>query len=114
EREGATLFMVLFAAYAALLSRRSGQEDFAIGTHVAGRARVETERLIGAFINTLVLRVDLSGAPTFEEIVARVRKTALGAYAHQDLPFAKVVQALAVERNLSRGPLYQTIFRRQN
>ncbi|MGK5519653.1 condensation domain-containing protein, partial [Micromonospora sp. URMC 107] len=93
-REGATLFMVLVAGFTAALHRVTGQDDIAIGTAASGRSRAEVENLIGFFVNTLVLRTDVSGDPTFRELLARVRETTLGAYAHQDLPYEQVVRAL--------------------
>ena len=110
RREGATLFMTLLAAFQVLLYRYSGQEDLAVGVPVAGRSRPELEGLIGLFVNTLVLRGDLSGAPSFKEHLARVRTRALDAYAHQDLPFEKLVEELAPKRDLSRNPLFQVCF----
>jgi amino acid adenylation domain-containing protein len=106
----ATLFMTLLAGFAVLLSRYSGQEDFAVGALTAGRNRPETEGLIGLFVNTVVLRVDLRGDPTFREGLARVRETALEAYAHAELPFEKLVEELHPERDLSRNPLVQVTF----
>jgi amino acid adenylation domain-containing protein len=108
--ENATLFMTLLAAFQVLLWRYSGQEDVAVGSLSAGRNRAETEGLIGFFVNTLVLRTNLGGNPTFRELVARVRDTALGAYAHSDLPFEKLVELLHPERDLSRNPLVQVTF----
>ena len=100
RREGATVFMTLVSAFSVLLSRFAGQADFTLGTAVAGRHRLEIESLIGFFVNTLVLRPDLSGTPRFTELVSRVRREALDAYAHQDLPFEKLVEGLAPERSL--------------
>src|SRR5207237_8964626 len=91
-----------------------GQEGVAVGAPVDHRRRAETEEMIGYFVNTLVLRTDVSGNPTFRELVQRVRETALGAYAHQDLPFEKLVEELAPERNLSFTPLFQVVFAMQN
>ena len=105
RREGATLFMTLVAAFQALLARHTGQEDIVVGTSVANRDRPEIEGLIGFFVNTLILRSDLSGDPTFRELLERVREVAIGAYANQDLPFEKLVQELRPQRNLGRNPL---------
>ncbi|MBI4662221.1 MAG: amino acid adenylation domain-containing protein [Verrucomicrobia bacterium] len=110
HREDVTQFMLLLAALQTLLFRYSGQADVAVGSPIAGRRRVETESLIGFFANTLVLRVNLSGDPTFREVLRRVRQVALEAYSHQDLPFEKLVEGLQVERNLSHSPLFQVMF----
>jgi natural product biosynthesis luciferase-like monooxygenase protein/amino acid adenylation domain-containing protein len=110
QKEGVTLFMLLLAAFQTLLHRYSGQEDVLVGSPIAGRTRVETENLIGVFLNMLVLRGDLSGDPTFRELLKRVRKTALEAYGHQDVPFEKLVDALQPQRDLSRSPLIQVMF----
>jgi amino acid adenylation domain-containing protein len=107
---GATLFMVLLACFDVLLARWAGQEDVVVGAPIANRNRAETEPLIGFFVNTLVLRVDLSGNPTFLELLDRTRGVALDAYAHQDLPFEKLVEELKPPRDLSRNPLVQVIF----
>ncbi|HEX3554229.1 MAG TPA: amino acid adenylation domain-containing protein, partial [Thermoanaerobaculia bacterium] len=112
--EGATLFMTLLAGFGALLSRWSAQPDLAIGTVIAGRNRVEVENLIGLFVNTLVLRVDLRGAASFRELLARVRRATLEAFAHQDLPFEKLVDELAPARSLAYSPLFQVLFVLQN
>jgi amino acid adenylation domain-containing protein len=111
---GATLFMTLLAAFHTLLSRHSGQHDLAVGSPVAGRGRAETEGLIGLFVNTLVLRGDLAGNPTFAELLDREREVALGAFGHQDLPFALLVEALRPERRLGRYPFVEVLFSLQN
>jgi amino acid adenylation domain-containing protein len=109
-RESATLFMTLLAAFKILLARYSGQDDIVVGTPIAGRTHTEIEGLIGCFLNTLVLRTDLSGGPTFKELVARVRETALGAYANQELPFERLVEELQPARSLGHNPLFQVLF----
>ncbi|HYO12562.1 MAG TPA: amino acid adenylation domain-containing protein, partial [Thermoanaerobaculia bacterium] len=114
RRRGATLFRVLLAAFQGLLSRLTGQEDLTVGSPVANRNRAETEGLIGFFVNTLVLRGDLSGDPGFGELLARTRESALGAYAHQDLPFEKLVAELQPERDLAHSPLFQVMLIVQN
>jgi non-ribosomal peptide synthetase component F/acyl carrier protein len=114
QREGATLFMVLLAAFQTLLQRYSGQEEIVVGTPVAGREQPETEALIGFFVNTIVLRGDLSGNPSFTELLRRVRETTLAAYAHQQLPFEKLVEALQPQRSLSHSPLFQVMIVLQN
>ena len=114
RKGGGTLFMTLLSAFEVLLYRYSGQADFAVGTPIAGRTRSEMEGLIGFFVNTLVLRADLSGDPGFRELLGRVRHAALGAYAHQDLPFDKLVGVMHPGRDASRTPLFQVMFVLQN
>ena len=111
---GVTPFMTLFAAFNVLLSRYSSQHDLVVGTPIANRTRAETESLIGFFTNTLALRTDLSGEPTFREVVARVKDATLSAYEHQDLPFEKIVEALEVPRDTSRSPVFQVLFSLDN
>jgi amino acid adenylation domain-containing protein len=110
RREGATPFMTLLAGFQVLLGRLSGQDDFAVGTPIAGRTREELEPVIGFFLNNLVLRADLAGDPGFTDLLTRVRETTLGAFAHQDVPFESVVEALRPPRHLNRTPLFQVLF----
>ncbi|WP_254564071.1 non-ribosomal peptide synthetase [Oscillatoria sp. HE19RPO] len=110
KRVGVTLFMTLLAAFQTLLYRLSGQDDIVVGTPVGGRNRQEIEGLIGFFVNSLVLRTDLSGNPSFEQLLGKVREVALQAYTHQDLPFEQLVEALHPTRDLSYTPLFQAMF----
>ncbi|HKV42476.1 MAG TPA: condensation domain-containing protein, partial [Blastocatellia bacterium] len=114
RRDGATLFMVLLAAFKLLVYRYTGQHDLIVGTPIANRNRQELEPLIGFFLNTLVLRTDLSGNPSFRELLARVRDVALGAYSHQDIPFEMLVEELKPSRDLGRPPLFQLMFNMLN
>jgi amino acid adenylation domain-containing protein/FkbH-like protein/FkbM family methyltransferase len=114
RREGATLYMTLLAAFDVLLSRYSGQQEVVVGTDIANRNRAETEGLIGFFVNQLVMRADLSGEPSFRELLRRVRETALGAYAHQDVPFEKLVEELQPQRRMDQTPLFQVKLILQN
>jgi amino acid adenylation domain-containing protein len=114
QREGVTVFMALLAVLQALLNRYTGQEDILVGTPVANRTRKELEGLIGYFLNTLVLRADLSGDPTFRELLRRIRETTLAALGHQDLPLEKLIDALQPERSQSYTPLFQVFFVLQN
>jgi amino acid adenylation domain-containing protein len=114
REEGVTLFMTLLAATQALLSRQSGEQDVAVGAPVAGRQWTETEGLIGCFLNTLVLRTDLSGSPSFRELVSRVRTVTVEAYSNQTVPFEAVLAHLNLQRDLSRTPLFQVLFNMLN
>ncbi|MEP6486691.1 amino acid adenylation domain-containing protein [Microcoleus vaginatus GB2-A3] len=110
QQEGVTLFMMLLAAFKTLLYRYTEQEDIVVGTVSAGRNRPELEGLIGFFLNTLVLRTDMSGSPSFRQLLGRVREITLAAYAHEDLPFEKLIPTLQPDRNLSHNPLFQVAF----
>src|SRR5947209_1785531 len=114
RREGVTLFMTLLAAFQTLLFRYTDQDDIVVGIPIAGRTDSKLEKLIGCFINTLALRTDLAGNPTFRELLRRVREMTLDAYEHQDIPFEKLVEELQPERDLSRNPLTQVMFGLQN
>jgi len=110
RREGASMFMTLLAGFNVLLSRLTGQEDVVVGSPSAGRRRMETEGLIGLFLNVLVLRTDLSGAPSFQELLARVKTVVLNAYRYQEVPFERLLEELQPERVLSRSPFFQVLF----
>ncbi len=110
RQEGTTQFMTLLAAFKVLLWRYTSQDDLIVGTPIANRNRLETEGLIGFFVNALVLRTDLSGNPSFRDLLRQVREVCLGAYAHQDLPFDRLVEELHVKRELNRNPLFQVMF----
>ncbi|GAA5531271.1 amino acid adenylation domain-containing protein [Herpetosiphon gulosus] len=114
QAHGTTMFMSLLAGFFALLSRYTQQNDFAVGSPIAGRLRPEAEPLLGCLINSLVLRADLSGLPSFRHLLERVRQTSLVAYAHQELPFELLVEALQPERKLDQQPLFQALFALQN
>lgn len=114
RKEGVTLFMTLLAAFNTLLHRYTGEEDIIVGTPVAGRNHFEIEGLIGLFVNTVVMRTDLSGDPTFRELLSRVREVTLGAYEHEDMPFERLVEELQPARNPSHAPIFQVMFALQN
>ncbi len=114
HRSGATLFMILLAAFQVLLRRASGSDDLVVGTPVANRSRLEVEGLIGFFVNSLVLRTDLAGDPRFAELVARLRSVVLAGYVHQELPFEKLVENLQPERSLAHNPVFQLMVILQN
>jgi amino acid adenylation domain-containing protein len=114
RRHGVTLYITLLAAWAAMLSRLSGQQEVVIGTPVANRSRLEIENLIGFFVNTLALRIDLSGSPTVEALLERIRTQALAGQRHQDIPFEQVVQILQPVRSLAHSPLFQVMFNWQH
>ncbi|XWK89438.1 MAG: amino acid adenylation domain-containing protein [Phormidium sp.] len=114
QEQGVTLFMTLLAAFDTLLYRYTGQSDILVGSPIANRNRSEIEKLIGCFINTLVLRADLSGNPSFKELLTRIRDVAMDSYTYQDLPFELLVETLQPERNLSHTPLFQVMFVLQN
>lgn len=114
QKEGVTLFMMMLAAFKVLLYRYTGQQDICVGTAIAGRQQEELESLIGFFINTLALRTNINGTSSFREILQQVKQTTLDAYEHQEVPFEKVVEALGIERNLSRNAVFQVLFALQN
>lgn len=114
KEHGATVHMVLLAAFQVVLSRFAGQRDFAVGSPVAGRPEPELEGLVGMFVNVLALRARLDGDPSFAELLGRTRETCLEAYAHQELPFAQLVSELNVERDVSRSPVFQAVLAIQN
>jgi amino acid adenylation domain-containing protein/non-ribosomal peptide synthase protein (TIGR01720 family) len=114
QQHNVTPFMAFLAAFMVLLHKYSGQEDISVGTPIANRNRSEIENIIGFFVNTLVMRADLSGDPTFADFLRQIRETALGAYAHQDLPFEKLVDAIQTERDVRHTPLFQVMFMMQN
>ena len=110
QQEGVTLFMLLLASWQVLLARSSGQSDISVGTPIANRTRPEVEQMIGFFVNTLVLRSKIAGEASFEQVLKQVREGALGAYAHQEVPFEQIVEILQPQRSLDRTPLFQVMF----
>ncbi|MFC6021360.1 amino acid adenylation domain-containing protein [Plantactinospora solaniradicis] len=114
QPRGATPFMVLLAGFQALLGWYTGQDDFAVGVPVAGRGQPQTEGLVGLFVNTIVFRADLAGDPTFDDLLGRLRETAIDAFAHQELPFERLVTELRVRRDVRRPPVFQVSFAMQN
>src|SRR5207237_8127575 len=114
QEEGATLFMTLLSGFAALLGRYAGQEEVVVGTAVANRSRSDLEGLVGCFVNTLALRMDLRGGPSVRELLGRVRAMTLAAYAHQELPFERLVERLQPERDVTRHPVFQVMLVLQN
>ncbi|HEX7771928.1 MAG TPA: condensation domain-containing protein, partial [Pyrinomonadaceae bacterium] len=114
RREGVSLYMTMLAAFKILVARYAGQDHVVVGTPIANRNRIDIENLIGFFVNTLVLRSDLSGNPVFPEYLKHIREVTLGAFAHQDVPFEKLVEELQPERDLNRTPLFQVMFSLQN
>ncbi|MCP4173315.1 MAG: non-ribosomal peptide synthetase, partial [Fuerstiella sp.] len=110
QNSGATMFMLTFAGFVALLHKYSGEDDIVIGTPISGRQQTELENLVGFFLNTLALRVDASNDPSFAELLERTKQTALQSYAHQDLPFEKLVEELQPERDMSHTPVFQHMF----
>ncbi|MDP6151119.1 MAG: condensation domain-containing protein, partial [Gammaproteobacteria bacterium] len=114
KEQNATLFMVLLTAFKIFLARYSGQDDIVVGTPIAGRQQTELEGLIGLFLNTLAMRTDVTGNPTFTELLKRVQATSLDAFAHQDIPFDRIVDALHPTRDMSHSPVYQVQFMLQN
>ncbi len=114
RREGVSLYMTLLAAFKTLLARYAGHDQIVVGTPIANRNRMEIENLIGFFVNTLVLRSDLSGNPPFHQLLKHIREVTLGAFAHQDVPFEKLVEELQPDRDISRTPLFQVMFSLQN
>ncbi len=114
QREGMTLFMGLMGGFQALMMRYSGQEEIVVGTPIAGRSRVETEELIGFFVNTLVMRTEVRGRESVGELMRRVKEVAIGGYAHQEVPFERLVEEMKPERSLSYSPIFQVMFVLQN